>query len=160
MAVSISPNISMTANETVTLDSASDATITQSGFNLSGVRLNSASTPAVTKSAYHDYAFTAGAVTIDLTALADAVNVAFSGTGLKVQTVIIKNPTGNGAITLVPGAANPYNLFGAAFKIIIPAGSWVGAYMPEGTPDVAGGAKNIDVTGTGTETFYIGFTLG
>lgn len=156
--------MSFSANATIAVDAASSVTIVQSGFNLSGVRLTGSTTPAVTKESYHDYTFTAGAVTVDLTALLDAVGAAVDGTGLKVQCLIIKNPAGNASINMAPGASNGYDIFGASNDITIPGhatyDNYLSFYFPEGTPDVAAGDKTLDFTGTGTQTFYLGIVLG
>ena len=160
----INPTMNFTANEVLSLDAATDAPISQDGFNLANVRLSSTSTPAVTKSSYKEYALIAGALTIDLTALTDAVGAALDGTGLKVQTVIIVNPAGNAAINIAPGASNPYPLLGTGNDITIPAHATqltvIGMYLPDGTPDVSGSVKTLDITGTGTQTFKLGITLG
>lgn len=164
MSVAISPIMTFTANETVAFDAAPSVTIQQSGFNLSGVKLTSTSSPAVTQSDYHDHTFTAGAFTLDLTALVDAAGVAFSGLGLKVQALIIKNPAGNASINMAPGASNGYDIFGAGNDITIPGhasyDNYLSFYFPEGTPDVAAGDKTLDFTGTGTQSFYLGIVLG
>lgn len=164
MTISFAPLMTFTANETISVDAASAVTINQSGFNLSGVRLTDTSTPAATKAHYHDHTFTAGAVTVDLTALVDSVGVAFSGLGLKVQALIIKNPAGNASINLAPGASNGYDIFGAGNDITIPGhasyDNYLSFYFPEGTPDVAAGDKTLDFTGTGTQSFYLGIVLG
>lgn len=164
MATSISPQMNFTATDTYSIDAADDATVAQNGFNLSNVRLNATSTPAVTKSCYKEYALVAGALTIDLTALTDAFGAALDGTGLKVQTVIIVNPAGNASINIAPGASNPYPLLGAANDITIPAhasvDTHISMFLPEGCPDVSGTVKTLDITGTGTQTFKLGLTLG
>jgi len=72
-----------------------------------------------------------------------------------------KNKSGNAAITVKFGAANPYNLLGASWTLILPAvASEITLYLPEGTPDVAGGAKDIDLSGTGTEELEVQLFAG
>ena len=164
MSVSITPQIQMTAVRTATADAADDIQVLQSGFNLTGRQLNASSTPPVTMESYHTYALVAGAKTIDLTAILDALGVSQTAVGLKLQTLIIKNPAGNNKLTIGPGGSNPYPLFGTGLSAEIPGNAAGDSYLafvfPEGLPDVASGVKNILVSGTGTETFYLGICLG
>lgn len=162
--VEVAPALNLAPIHTKSITGADDVAIVLSGFNLNGLRFNASSTIPVTKESYKVYTFTAGAITIDLTSIVDAFGVTFSGSGLKVQGIVIINPAGNASINVAPGASNGYALFGAGNDITIPGNAsydtFVVAWLPEGTPDVAGGAKNIDVTGTGTESFKIGLILG
>lgn len=164
MSVTITPSINLSAIVTKSFDAAASATIIQSGFNVSGPKLTSSTTPPVTKESYHDYALVAGAKTIDLRALLDLDDVAQDCIGLKVQIVIIINPNGNSALNVAPGASNPFPLLGAANDFTLPAataGDVVAAFiLPEGTPDVSNTVKTIDFAGTGTETFQLGIVLG
>ena len=164
MTVSIIPSIDMTAVRTFSSDAADDVTVIQNKFNLSGTRLTAGTTPPVTVESYQEYTLSAGAKTIDLTALLDFADVAQNCTGLKVQTFIFVNPAGNSAMNIAPGASNPYPLFGAANDITVPGFAsqdcTIGFYFPEGCPDVASGVKTIDVTGTGTQKFKLGLCLG
>lgn len=137
-----------------------DATYTVNGLNTT-TTLDGTTTPAVTKEASLALALSSGSITLDLTAIADANGGTVDGTGLKVQTIKLANPAdNNGAITIVPGASNAYNLFGSAFSLTIPVGGEILAYLPEGTPDIASGAKEIDITGTGTDPLNIQITMG
>lgn len=137
--------------------------ITHSEFNQSQ-SLGASSTPAVTKIAFFDQALTAGAATIDLTALAHNAGVV-DGSGLKVQGMLFVNPAGNSAVTITDGASNGYNLFGdASGQVTVPAHATVDSFLlfffPEGLQDIGGSDKTIDLAGTGTETFQIGLLLG
>ena len=93
-------------------------------------------------------ALTAGAATIDLTALTGTNGAAVDFTGLKVQAAKFINPVGNAAMTITFGATNPYLLGGTAFKWILSAGQELLVYLNDASPDVASGAKNIDISGT------------
>lgn len=120
----------------------------------------SSSQPAISKFCHRDRALVAAAFTIDLTSEVGTNGAAVDFTGLKVQVIKFKNPAGNAAMTITFGAANPYLLGGAAFKWILPADSEITFYANEGTPDVAGGSKDIDVSGTGTESLEYQITAG
>lgn len=162
MAVTISPSVSFTAVETldVGVDAVTSPDVIHSAFNLTGVLLNATSTAPVSVTSYQQYALVAGALTIDLTALLGVNDESQDGTGLKLQTILIRNPAGNNPITIGDGAANGYQLFGAAVDVVIPAGATMAFYVPETLPDVGAAAKDIGVSGTGTETFDVGITLG
>ncbi len=162
MAVSISPTITFTAIETLDtgVDAAPSPDVVHSSFNLTATTLNSASTAPVTTTSYQAYVLVAGAITIDLTALLGVNDESQDATGLKLQTIIISNPTGNNAITVTTGASNGFPLFGGTNSVIIPAGATLAFFVPEGLTDVASGDAEIDVSGTGTETFDVGICLG
>lgn len=140
----------------------SDKTVTHDNANTSKV-LNATSTasqPAVTKMVWFDQALSGGAATIDLTSLTGTNGATVTFSGLKVCVAKFKNPSGNGAMTVKFGVANPYNLLGASWTLIIPADSEITVYSNEGAPDVAGGAKDIDIAGTGTETLEVQLFAG
>lgn len=164
MSATITPSISLTAVETIALAASPEASIQQSGFNCSGPKFSATTTPPVTHASYQSLALAGGTRDIDLTALPNAVNVPQDCTGKKVQTILIKNPAGNDAITISPGGANPYPLFGTGNSVVVPGHATIDTFLamvvPEGLPDVAAGAKIITVTGTGTQSFHIGLTLG
>lgn len=158
MSVSMAPRFSMTANEILSVDAASNASVQHSGFN-GTLTLNGSSTPPLTMVSYQVYTLSGGAATIDLTAVLGVNDVAQDATGLKVQTMIVYNPSSN-AITIAPGASNAYALFGSGNSIEVPPGGRQQFYFADGTPDVAAGVKEIDLSGTGTDTIQIGFGLG
>jgi len=158
-------NSALTIREVVDLNvpDAANPIINHTGFDESGT-LNSTSTPPVTKVACFEKVLVAGAATIDLTALPGTGGGTVDGTGLKVQAIKIRNPAANtNKLHVVPGASAGYNLWGAAFHIILNPGEsllWVGVDHAN-VPAVAGGAKNIDISddgaaGTETHEFQIG----
>ncbi len=124
------------------------------------VTLNASSTPAVTKFIRMDKALAAAAGTIDLTAMTGANGETVDFSGLKVQVAKFKNKAGNNPMTIKFGAANPYNLLGASWTLILPDEGEITLYLPEGTPDVAGGAKDIDIAGTGIEELEVQLFAG
>ena len=124
-------------------------TIVHDGFT-STHTIYSSTTPPATKVAAFTKALVAGAATIDLTALTGTSGASVTFSGLKVQMVKIINPSTNvNPLVVVPGASNGYNLLGAAFKITLKPGEEHQFYLPEGPPDVAGGAKTLDLTDGG-----------
>lgn len=143
--------------------SSTNSRVTHDQFNTS-VTLNAASTPAITKTANYELALSAGAVSVDLTALkaaGQATAGTIDGTGLKVQAVRLKNKSTNANnMTFAEGATNGYALFGTGWTITLPPGGEVTAYLPEGSPDVAAGDRVIDITGTGAQVAQIQFVLG
>jgi hypothetical protein len=100
---------------------------------------------------------------LDLTAL-PATTGNIDATGLKLQCLILENPAGNSAITLGKGATNGYALFGTTNTVTVAAhasyAGYLALFFPEGLPDVAGGAKTIDITGTGTQSFGLTLVFG
>lgn len=137
----------------------SDRTLIWDGINTFKT-LNESSTPVVTKFVRFDQALTASSATIDLTSLTGANSESVDFTGLKVQVAKFKNKVGNAAMTIKFGAANPYLLLGAAFSFILEDGAEATFYIPEGAPDVAGGAKDIDISGTGSEELEVQLFAG
>jgi len=113
--------------------------------------LTSATTPPVTQCADWREALTDGAATVDLTAMTGTNGATIVGTGLKVQGLKVKN-LGANTLTLTFGASNPYNLLGAAFVIVLAQNQEFAFYGNDATPDIASGAKEIDLSGTGTQT--------
>ena len=162
MAVSISPQIIFTAHETLDtgVDGAPSPNIVHSGFNLVDTVLDDTTTPPVTMTSYQTYALVAGALTIDLRALLGVNDEVQDANGLKLQTIVIRNPSGNNPITIGEGASNGYPIWGAGNDHIVPADSEVGQKFADTLADVSATDKTIDISGTGTETFDVGICLG
>lgn len=144
-----------------------DNTVTEDGLTIdwTGDSAKSASTtPPVTKSAMTAQAMTAGAATIDLTAMpndSDGGTVDFSG--LKVCCLTIKNPLTNAnKITVGKGASNGFCLDSGetTWSVALDPGDGVQFLINESTPDVSGTKKTIDIAGTTTQTCEIGVTGG
>lgn len=162
MSVEVAFALKCTVSETLETNVpalASGDALVHSAFDASGT-LNATSMPPVTKSAAFNAVLVAGAKTIDLTALTGTNGAAIDGTGLKVQLFKIKNPLGNAAVTVKFGAANPYNLLGASWTMILQPGDEFLFKSTDTTPDVAAGAKNIDLAGTGTQSFQVIVVMG
>lgn len=94
---------------------------------------------------------------IDMTAIAIGNGATADCTGLKLQCLAIKNPTGNGTITLsytTATASSAYNFAGTSFSANVPAGGSFVWFAPEAAADVSTSAKNIVVAGTGSQSFH------
>lgn len=108
-------------------------------------------------------ALVAAAATIDLTNL-PGLQAAIDGTGLKLNMLRIRGEAdgSNAKLTISEGAANPYELFGAANPIEYPAGCRKAFTFEfdDKLADVAAGAKNIDLAGVGTDSFFVDIILG
>lgn len=124
--------------------------------------LDGTTTPAVTKSFSDTVALSAGAVSLDLTSLAGPNSTTIDFTGLKIQIFEMSCPdTNTGVISMTNGAANPYDIYGAAGGIVslVPGGR-IMCYTDDELEDVDGTHKQLDFAGTGVETFSIILTAG
>lgn len=139
--------------------SASDNTVRHNVINTFQT-LNASSTVPVTKMIWVNQALSGGAKTIDLTALTGTNGATVDFTGLKVQVAKFKNPSGNAAMTVKFGGTNPYNLLGASWTLILLADQEITLYLADAAPDVAGGAKTIDLSGTGSEVLEVQLFAG
>lgn len=125
------------------------------------MKLHSGSTPDAELVYSGNIPLVAGAATIDLTALSDSEGNTIATTGKKVRAIKIKpTSTNTGAITLVDGASNGYELFGDGFSIALNGGNHVLAYFGVDAPDIGSSTKNIDLSGTGTESIDIVIVFG
>lgn len=134
--------------------------ITHDGFNTNLGTLTGATTVPATKTTAFTPTLSAGAATIDLTALTGVNGAVVDGSGLKVQIFKFINPAGNGAVTLTFGAANPYLLLGTAWKVILLAGQEIMLYLNDACPDIDATHKNIDLAGTGAQAFKCQIVMG
>lgn len=142
---------------------ASDQTVNTNQFNPDQSSYSPTTTPPVKYHCAFTLKLVAGAKSIDLTAVAEAATgVTIDGTGLKVQAFRIRGAPGLGALTISPGAANPYPMFGAAKSIIYPAGctkAWCFEFDGKLSP-IGAAAKEIDFSGVGTEEFPVDLYIG
>lgn len=163
MAVSLTYNFIATAIETLAagVPGSSSPKITYAGFN-SSQTLNAGTTVPVTKIVTFEPTLSAGALTIDLTALTGANGASVTFSGLKLQFMLFNNGTttngvvaagSNSSVNIAEGASNGYPLFGASNDITIPAGGSFMIYFPDALADVSGTDKTIDLAGTGTDAF-------
>ena len=165
MAVALTYASTMTVVETFSAAQAPAAaagsnTITHALFNGSQ-SLNAGTTVPVSAVAAFNKPLVAGAATIDLTVLPQTGGGTFSGNGLYVRAIkFIADAANANPITIKFGAANPYNLFGASWQIILSAGMEFLAFLVSGAPQIAAGAKNIDLSGTGVQDVNVIIVLG
>lgn len=160
VAVALSGVLSVveTLETNIAFADATAKKITHNGLNQS-VTMNSGSTPPATLVSAYEKAMSAGTATIDLTALPQSGGLAgstASATGLKLQALLVKNKSTNtGAITITKGGSNGYQLAGATFTIVLKPGQWFLFFGNDLADDVGSGAKNIDISGTGSEVLQI-----
>lgn len=165
MSVTVSFVSKIQVDEVLTVTAPADSgsgsiTLHHTGYDLAKSSLVSTSTQPVTQAAYFSKALSSGAATIDLTSLTGAAGT-IDGTGLKVQFARFYNPATNAnAITVTFGASNPYLLGGSAFKWILQPGQSITIDGNEATPDIASGAKTIDLAGTGAQALQCTIILG
>lgn len=162
MSVNVNLVMNVTARETLTTDvpAANNPTIIHSGFDET-VPLNANTTPPVTLMCAMAIALVAGSAAIDLTNLVGTNGAPVNGTGLQVRAFKIIAPSGNGSnISVAPSVSNGYNLFGSSsgLEVMAPGSSMM--KRPQTLPAVASGAKNITLTGTGTDSLEIMFFFG
>lgn len=105
------------------------------------------------------YALSSGAKSIDLRALYTVGNGLGDANGLKLQGMYFKN-LGANPMTIVGGASNGYDLFGASGSVAVPAGGVLVMFFNDASPDVSGTDKTIDISGTGSQTFELALILG
>lgn len=144
--------------------SAADATVTINGLDENGTTYTASTSVPVTKVAAYEVAMTAGAVTIDLTALEGLTGEeVVDGTGLKAQFIKFKNKSTNAnPLSITKGASNGYGLVaaGTAFTVPLDPGQSVTFSLDDSAPDIASGARTWDVTGTGSQVLQIHVVMG
>lgn len=160
MAVSLNLNLLYGPEETFDEDALANATLSHTGFNLSGVALTASTTPPVAKCSYQDYALAAGTKTIDLTALLGVNGVSQDCSGLKLQFLVFINAAGNADMVISGEGASGYSLGAARTINGGTAANYDVMYAPESLPDVSATVKNLVVTGTGSQAFKLGLVLG
>lgn len=124
-------------------------------------KLTATSTPPATKVAAFQQLLTAGAASIDLTALVGTNAAVVTGLGLKVQAIKVAALTTNeNPLTIATGAANGYALGGADFSVALQPGQEFVMFGNDATPDIAADAKTLDLAGTGTEGVNVIVVMG
>lgn len=119
--------------------------------------LNSSSTPDLENVAVFIGTLSGGALTIDLTNLTHADGDTRSASAKKLRFLHVTNPSANtGNIILTKGASNGYSPIGTTFTLpVSPGGSFVYYFDSDAADVTDASADTIDVTGTGSETFYV-----
>lgn len=140
------------------VDGSASPSILHAAFDDS-YSLSSSSTPPITKCVVKSVALSGGAATIHLGTITGTNGLAQDMSGLKVQIFRVKN-TGTNAMTFTVGASEGYNLMGASMNFVLLSGQQLMFYGNDATPDVAAADRQIDVAGTGTETFELTILAG
>lgn len=161
--ISAAYSSSIAVTETFSSASSADNTILVNGISETGTLTASSTVPA-TKHTYYTLTMSGGTGSIDLTSLpgltADETVV---GTGLKLQLLKLKVPTSNAnPVTIAKGASNGYGLpvAGTTWTVTLSPGQSAMFYLADLAPDVASGARILDVTGTASQTLEVGVVLG
>ena len=167
MSVSSKQIMGLVTTETISTqldkgDQTEDVTHNLNTGALSTSTLASGTTVPATKVYQDEISLIAGTATIDLTDLLGAFGAAVDFSGLKVQQVYIKADSANAnTMEFAEAVANGYFLFGTTGdQITLAAGDEAMLRFGDWLPDVAAGAKDILVTGTGTEKFTIHLVAG
>jgi hypothetical protein len=137
------------------------ADITHTGYDSATVALSPTSTPTATAAVYASVALTAGAATLDLTALTGPGGAAVTMTGLKGRLIRITNPSSNAnSVTVSKGASNGFTGLGTSFSVTIPVGGEFTFYDGGNGVAVSGTVKTLDFAGTGTQAFQVTVVAG
>lgn len=161
MAVTVNPKILMRLSETIAIDGAGDYTFNYDEFDRGTGRYDASSTPAATKMVADKLALTAGAATIDLTALTGPNGAAVTFNGLKVLLGIFYLPSTNSgaSMTIAKGGSNGYELQ-STHSIICTKGCWHFMEFGSRPGAVGGSAKTLDLSGTGTDQLWYALVAG
>ncbi len=146
---------------------ASGQNVTSVAFNPSTVQYTPSTTiPMVNYSGVTYTLSGGGAATIDLTDLLGTQGN-IDGTGLRVRALRVQgSDASNGALTISPGASNPYEFFGPGNELVYPAGNTkpITFEFEDGLAlitDVSGvGASQIDLAGDASDEFKIEIIVG
>lgn len=163
--MSVQANITsqIVVTETLDLPGANRPQVRHDAFKTTAT-LNADTTPAATQIVSFIVTLSAGAATIDLSALPGTQGT-LDGTGLKIRSFWLKNikedgTANTGAVTITPGASNGYNIFGASDgKATADLGGTI-HWTPAASQTIASGDRNIDLAGTGTDEFQCVILLG
>ncbi len=145
--------IGMTATELIADDTLSAQSVQHTLFN------NVITPSPATIFSGKVYALVTGALSIDLRALRTVGGGSGDGNGLKVQGFYFKNLGANN-MTIVGGASNGYLIFGTSGSVVVVPGGSLCLFTNDGSADVDGTHKTIDVSGTGSQTFQLAVILG
>lgn len=158
MAVSANPVMKFNARQTIAVDGANSIEVVYTEFDRDLVAYDADSDPDASAVAAVKQAMTAGAATLDLTAVPDIQGGTVDLTGLKIRHILLYNPSDN-AITVSEGASNGYALNGGN-DIVVGAGCRVQMDLLDTQPAVAAGDKELDLAGTGTDELWIAILAG
>ena len=156
-SVALTAQLIMTAQETFAeadlpaAASGSRSLPAMSAFNVNKTFPNDVITPKAV--AMQQLTIGGGITTIDLTAALAALDRYVDMTDLYIFAGLFAAPAANnGDVTIAPGAATPYPIFGAAKDILLPASRtivWCDSQLD--AVQVSGSVKNIDISGTSSD---------
>lgn len=118
--------------------------------------------PAATAWWHGEVTLSAGALSIDLTALTDAISgLTVDMTGKKIRSMWLFAPTGNaGAITIKPHASDGYTGWTSSGGQVLSAGDYRGPDIFTGGIAVDATHKILHVTGSGTDKLQLVLLFG
>jgi hypothetical protein len=164
MSISLSyvSNLTVTevlANNTVSY-SAGNRTVKSTLFNTAGT-YGAASTPAVSAHAASEVSLTAGAATLDLSALtgANGVEVDLSAKAVKFAK-FMADAENEDAITITPAVSDGYELLGSSFSVTLEPGQEIMLKLADSAPTVGASAKDLALAGTGTDKLSYSIVAG
>ncbi len=149
--------------ETFSVANAVDNTLLVDGISQGGT-LTAATTPAATKQSQFTVTLGGGTATIDLTAIPGLdPNQTIDGTGLKVRVLQFFAPATNANIlTAAKAVSNGYglNAAGTSWTETMDPDTGRSMWLNTSAPTIGSGAKDITLTGTGSQTLHVGIVLG
>lgn len=137
------------------LPTAQDPSVNHNQANRSKT-LSASTTPAGTEVYARELT---GSQNLDLTALTDTLGNALDCSGLKLQAILLNNPSTTDAVVISDGAADPYSINGGS-DITVPVGGAFSMDFNDELADVAAGAKAIDITPGAGESFKLVMVFG
>ena len=165
MSIAVTLQETLTVAETLATNvpdvSATNAVVTHNQYNVS-VALSATSSPAVSLTASFAQGLTAGAATIDFTALTGTNGATVTGSTKKVIAYIMTNPATNAnSITITTGASNGLTIFGASGRHVLQPGQSLMSYDPSGlSTTIDATHKTVDLSGTGAQTLNVIVVMG
>lgn len=161
--VSVAYASNITITETFSVANAADNTILVNTYNQTGTLTASSTVPATVQATF-PLTMSGGTGSINLAALPGLdSSQTIDGTGLKAQLLLLLNPSSNAnSITVAKGASNGYgwNTAGTSWTVSLSPGQWAMFGGNDVGPDVASGARLLDVTGTGSQVLDVSIVLG
>lgn len=163
LAVQITSRVSVVETLEGELINPANATVTSDQLT-EDLNLTSSTTPPVEKHGGGELVLSSGSGSIDLTAIPGLTDdETVDGTGLKLQYLKLRNKSTNAnLLTITKGASNGYGLdsAGGSWTVVLDPGQSVLFSLDDAAPDVASGAKTIDVSGTGSQVLEYHAVLG
>lgn len=155
-SVSFGNALNIKETDAVSGDPTSAGSIAQVSSGVSSLLFDGTASPQITADYHAQVALVSGALTIDLTSLADALLGTTTMLGLKLRLLHLTAPTANaGPITIKPGGTNGYAGWSGAGGLILSAKDIQVLGPLNGTAAVGSSTKTLDLTGTGTDGLII-----